>query len=283
MKIGIAGLGLIGGSLAKAYKRSFGYTVFGYDIDKSITQFAIIDGAIDGELNGKTIGECDCILIALYPKAACEYLDMIAHLIPKNALVMDCCGTKRMVCEKGFGLSDKYGFTFVGGHPMAGSHLFGYKNSRATLFDGAPMVITPKVFDNIALFDRVKKVLSPMNFLSINAVTAEKHDELIAFTSQLPHIVSNAYIKSPASLSHKGFSAGSFRDLTRVARLNPIMWTELFIENRDNLINELDILINSLSEYKEVLERKNPNGLCTLLEEGNTQKKKVSQNEKRKG
>lgn len=282
MKIGISGLGLIGGSLAKAYKRSLGYTVYGYDIDKSITQLAFIDGVIDGELNEKTIGECDCILIALYPKAACEYLEMIAHFISKDALVMDCCGTKRVICEKGFSLSCKYEFTFVGGHPMAGSHLSGYKNSRATLFDGAPMVIVPKIFDDISLLDRIKKALTPMRFGNINAVTAEKHDEIIAFTSQLAHIVSNAYIKSPTAINHKGISAGSYKDLTRVAKLNPIMWTELFIENRNNLILELDFLINNLSKYKDMLVKEKPNELCTLLEEGNIQKRKVSQHEKRK-
>ncbi|OQA47877.1 MAG: prephenate dehydrogenase [Firmicutes bacterium ADurb.Bin300] len=275
MNVGIAGLGLIGGSLSKAFKRAGGHSVFGFDIDSKTTEFAIIAGALDGKLDERAIGMCDCLLIALYPKAACEYLERISPFIKKDALVLDCCGTKRAICDKGFALAEKYGFVFVGGHPMAGTHHSGFKSSRADLFDGAGMVIVPPVFDDISLLSRIKKVLEPMKFASISAITAKKHDEVIAFTSQLAHIVSNAYVKSPTAPNHKGFSAGSFKDLTRVAQLNPAMWTELFAENRDNLIKEIDILTANLIKYREVLAEQNYEGLYTLLDEGSKTKERV--------
>lgn len=281
MNIGIAGLGLIGGSLSKAFKRVPGYSVFGYDVDNKTTEFAIIAGALDGKLDDRAIGKCECLFVALYPKAACEYLEKIAPYIKKDSLVLDCCGTKRAVCEKGFSLAEKYGFIFVGGHPMAGTHHFGFKSSRADLFDGAGMVIVPPIFDDISLFDRIKKVLEPMKFSSISAITANKHDEVIAFTSQLAHIVSNAYVKSPTAHNHKGFSAGSYKDLTRVAQLNPAMWTELFAENRDNLIKEIDILTANLIKYKEALKDQNYEGLYTLLDEGSKTKERVEKIEDR--
>ena len=148
---------------------------------------------------------------------------------------MDCCGIKEEICACGFAMAQNFGFTFIGGHPMAGSHFSGFKYSRSNLFQGAPMVLVPPVFDDPMLLERAKDVLKPCNFGSFSVTTAKKHDELIAFTSQMPHIVSNAYIKSPTAQLHKGFSAGSYRDLTRVAWLNPQMWSELFLSNKENI------------------------------------------------
>ena len=173
-------------------------------------------------------------------------------MVQKSAVVMDCCGTKAKVCEAGFRLAEDYGFTFVGGHPMAVPPLR-LRRQYATLFDGACMVVVPKTYDDIRLLDRIKSLVLPAGFGSVSVTTAEKHDEIIAFTSQLAHVVSNAYIKSPTAGRHKGFSAGSYKDLTRVAWLDPDMWTALFLENRENLLSELDILIASLGKYREAL------------------------------
>ena len=274
MTVGIAGLGLIGGSLAKAYAKS-GAQVYGYDGNRVVQDFAQLEGTLAGELSEETAGGCELILIALYPRVAIAYLEKLAPHIPKETLVLDCCGVKREICEVGFRLAAEYGFTFVGGHPMAGTQYSGYANSKAEMFKGAPMVIVPKERDDILLLDRVKRLITPAGFGSVTVTTAEHHDEMIAYTSQMCHIISNAYVKSPRAQMHKGYSAGSYRDLTRVAWLNEGMWTELFLENRGYLLEELDRLIGYLGEYREALAEENGDRLRTLLAEGRICKEKV--------
>lgn len=275
MTIGIVGLGLIGGSLAKAYKRVPGTVLYGSDIDTSIEEFARLSGATDGFLTKDSIAACDCIFLAIAPRAACAWMQENAPLIAKNGILMDCCGTKRRVCEAGFPLAAKYGYEYVGGHPMAGTHDWGFKNSRADLYDGECMVAVPRVFDDIELLERIKNIVLPAGFASISVTTAEKHDELIAFTSQLAHVVSNAYVKSPTARAHMGFSAGSYQDLTRVAWLNPSMWAELLLDNRDMLTNELDAMIASLGQYRAALEKDDFVTMRALLDEGRLCKQEV--------
>lgn len=274
MTVGIAGLGLIGGSLAKAYK-SAGHAILGFDRDTSVLGIAQLSGAVDGALDNETVGTCDVIFIAVYPGAAVDYLDSIAPLLNKETLVIDCCGVKRLVCEKCFDIARRYGFTFVGGHPMAGTHNSGFKYSKATLFKGAVMILVPPSYDDIMLFDRLEETLAPVGFGRLTITTAEKHDEMIAFTSQMAHIVSNAYIKSPVAREHKGYSAGSYKDLTRVAWLNPDMWAELLLENRDILIRELDFFIASVSGYRAALSENNKESLRSLLDEGRAIKEEL--------
>ncbi|UOO38617.1 prephenate dehydrogenase/arogenate dehydrogenase family protein [Oscillospiraceae bacterium CM] len=268
MTIGIVGLGLIGGSLAKAYKACPGITVFGHDADDAVCSIAQVAGAIDSPLTADNIGRCDVLLLALYPKDAVEYLEKAAPAISKKSLVIDCCGVKRFVCDRCFALAEQYGFTFVGGHPMAGTHNAGFKYSRATLFKGASMILVPPVFDDIGLYDRLEKALEPVGFGHLTMTTAERHDEMIAFTSQMAHLVSNAFIKSPTARRHKGYSAGSYKDLTRVAWLNPDMWSELFLENSDALLHELDFFIASVTKYRDALAAGDSQTLRDLLSEG---------------
>ena len=275
MTVGIIGLGLIGGSMAKAYKENSGATVLAADRDSTIVEYARLQGTVDGELTAETIPSCDLILIALYPRAAMEYLKNTAHLIAKEALVIDLCGTKRTICEAGFALAEQYGFTFVGGHPMAGLHHSGFKYARDNLFHGASMVLVPPTFDDIFLLDRVKKALAPVGFGRMTVTTADQHDEMIAFTSQLAHVVSNAYVKSPTARSHKGFSAGSYKDLTRVARLNEEMWSELFVENKEHLVSELNMLIASLTEYRDAIRDGNTDATRSLLKDGREAKESI--------
>ena len=275
MTVGIIGLGLIGGSMAKAYKENSGATVLAADRDPTIVEYARLQGTVDGELTADTISSCDLILIALYPRAAMEYLKNTAHLIAKEALVIDLCGTKRTICEAGFALAEQYGFTFVGGHPMAGLHHSGFKYARGNLFHGASMVLVPPTFDDIFLLDRVKKALAPVGFGRMTVTTADQHDEMIAFTSQLAHVVSNAYVKSPTARSHKGFSAGSYKDLTRVARLNEEMWSELFVENKEHLVSELNTLIASLTEYRDAIRDGNTDATRSLLKDGREAKESI--------
>ena len=274
MKVGILGLGLIGGSLARAYALE-GHTVYASEKDESMLSFAMLAGAVDGKLDESTISTCDLILLAIYPGGSATWLEANAHLISKDALVIDCCGVKREICQRCFPLAKEFGFTFVGGHPMAGSQFSGFKYSRANLFRGQPMVLVPPVFDNIELLDRVKEALKPCGFGFFSVTTAEEHDKMIAFTSQMPHILSNAFIKSPTATSHKGFSAGSYRDLTRVAWLNPQMWAELFMENQQFILDELDFYIHSLQAYRDAIQDHNMPQLIALLEEGKKRKEEV--------
>ena len=277
MVVGIVGLGLIGGSMAKAYRRSPEVRILGCNRNATIEDFAILSGAVDEKLSMENIGDCDLLLLTAYPQAAQDYLRQAAPYISKKTVVMDCLGTKRSICDMAFPLAAEYGFTFVGGHPMAGTQFSGFKYARADLFDGAPMVIVPPRYDDMELLDHVKKLLQPVGFGSITVTTAERHDERIAFTSQMAHIVSNAYIKSPTAGGHKGFSAGSYRDLTRVAWLNPEMWAELFLENGDNLVKELDYLMEKLGEYRSAIEARDSKTLIKILDEGRMRKKAIDE------
>lgn len=275
MTVGIVGLGLIGGSLAKAYQREETVTVLGEDKDPSILHFAQLAQAVDGDLNEETIGQCDLILLAAYPQAVIHWLTAHAPQISSHTTVIDCTGTKRRVCDHCFPLAEQYGFLFVGGHPMAGTQFSGFKYSRADLFDGAPMVIVPPRFDDIRLLDGVKQLLAPVGFGRISVTTAQDHDQKIAFTSQMAHVVSNAFVKSPTAQLHQGFSAGSYKDLTRVAWLNADMWAELFLENGDYLLEELTTFQNALDQYRKALEEKDFDTLRRLLQEGREKKEAV--------
>lgn len=274
MTVGILGLGLIGGSLARAYAKA-GHTVLSCDTDKSILDFAMLSGVVHGRLDESTIGSCELILLAIFAQGSAEWLEKNGQYIAADTLVIDCCGIKKEICTRCFPLAKKHGFTFIGGHPMAGSHNSGFKYSRSNLFQGAPMVLVPPKFDDPELLKRAKDALSPCGFKNFSITTAEDHDEMIAFTSQMPHIVSNAFIKSPTAKMHKGFSAGSYKDLTRVAWLNPYMWAELFLSNRENVLKELRYYIESLQTYEAAIADADENALIALLDEGRKRKEEV--------
>ena len=274
MKVGILGLGLIGGSMARAYAVA-GHTVYAADLDESTLSFAMLSGAVHGRLDEETIPACELLLLAIYPGGSAKWLEDNGRLVDSGALVLDLCGIKQEVCKRCFPVARKYGFTFVGGHPMAGSHFSGFKYSRADLYKGAPMVLVPPRFDDIDLLQRVKDAMAPCGFGMFSVTTAEEHDRMIAFTSQMPHVLSNAFIKSPTARQHKGFSAGSYKDLTRVAWLNPDMWAELFLENRENLLFELGTLIEDLTKYKDAIEHNDFGTLRQLLDDGRRIKEEV--------
>lgn len=272
MIIGVAGLGLIGGSLARALSESGKHTVLGLDINRSSLLAAKLVGAINDELNEDNIGECDIVFIALYPQATVEFVEKYAAKIKKGAIVSDCGGVKRPICSVCEKLAEENGFEFIGAHPMAGTQFSGFTRSRGNLFKNATMIITPKENTDIRILHKLRTVLDDAGFGEINFTSPEEHDRIIAFTSQLPHIISNAYVKSTTAVSQKGFSAGSYRDLTRVSKLNEKMWTELFLQNKDNLIKEIDFLVDRLSEYSQALKNDDREGLVELLKEGTDSK-----------
>ncbi len=272
MKIGIAGLGLIGGSMARAFKFFTDNEVYGFDIDLSSIKRARLISAIDDELTEDNISEMDVVIVALYPEAALEYIKRNAAKFKKGAKVIDCCGVKQFLCEPCFKLAEENGFFFYGGHPMAGTQFSGFKYAKETLFKNASMIIVPRSADDISELEGVKKIFTSIGFSNITVTDAETHDKMIAYTSQLAHVVSNAYVKSPNSKVHKGFSAGSFKDLTRVAKLNSEMWTELFLENGEFLAEEIDRIADEMKKYSEAIKNNDAATLKMLLEEGSRMK-----------
>ncbi len=275
MTVGVVGLGLIGGSLAKAIKYNTDNTVIGYDIDENVILKAKLLGAIDDEMTEQKIPECDIIITGLYPEATKKYITENAKKFKKGAIVLDTCGVKTYVCEDMYRIAKENGFTFVGAHPMAGLHLSGFENSKVTMFSNASMLLVPSPNRGINELDTVRKLFSKIGFTNIQNTTPEEHDRIIAFTSQLAHVVSNAYVKSPSAKLHKGFSAGSYRDLTRVAKLNEVMWTELFLENRENLAFEVDTIIENLKQYSKALKENDAGTLEKLLRDGRICKEQI--------
>lgn len=274
---GIVGLGLIGGSFARGYAQA-GVRVLAWDPDEDVMVAASM-GTVSGELNDETLGECDIIVLACYPEACIEWLAAHAQALADatdteaimGPVVIDTVGIKGIVCERAFNLARENGFYFVGAHPMAGTQFSGYAHSRADLFEGAPLVLVPPAVDDslkLELLSQVREMVRPLGFGKFSVTSAEEHDHVIAFTSQLAHVVSNAYVKSPTAQEHHGFSAGSYRDLTRVAHLNASMWAELMTDNAQYLSQELTYLIDSLAAYRDALEKKDEEQLEELLAEG---------------
>ena len=273
-QVGVVGLGLMGASLCKALKAA-NYPVLGMDIDESTQKYAELTGTVDGMLTQDNIGKCDFLFIALYPGAAVEYLTAQAKAVRQDAIVVDLCGVKRAVCAPCFRMAAENGFTYIGGHPMTGRQFSGIKYAKEDLYRGSTMILVPRENEDLFVLSRLRDLLHAVGFAHVTLTTAEKHDEMIAFTSQLAHVVSNAYIKSPTANQHKSFSAGSYRDLTRVAKLNETMWTELFLDNADYLGQELDRLIAALAAYRDALAAGDADGLQNLLREGRERKEEI--------
>lgn len=273
--IGVIGLGLIGGSMAKALNQSTDNAVYGFDTNPEVVQRAKLVNAIEEELTPEMIPLCDLVIIALYPEATREVLTKYAGVFKKDAIVMDTCGVKGTICPVGEQLAKENGFYFIGGHPMAGLEHSGFEYARKALFSNASMILVPPTGTPIAVVDRLKKLMVSIGFTNVQITTPEEHDRMIAFTSQLAHVVSSAYIKSPTAANHDGFSAGSYKDLTRVAKLNEGMWTELFLENPDNLADEIDAIIKNLQDYSDAIRGGDAETLCKLLREGRLRKEEI--------
>ena len=272
MNIGIIGLGLIGGSLAKSIKQHSGHTVWGYDIDPNVITKALMCGAMDDELNDERLAQCDIVLVALYPERCVRYISENADKFAPNTLVVDCAGVKRSVYGPVSEVAKGRSWTYIGGHPMAGRELSGFGYAIGDLFERASMILTPMPDIAIEALEAAKAFFLEIGFRTVRLTTPEEHDSLISYTSQLAHIVSGAYVKNPLSAQHKGFSAGSFLDMTRVARLNEDMWTELFMDNADLLVPSIDDLIMRLSQYRKALAERDEHELHELLKEGRIMK-----------
>ena len=282
MNVGVIGLGLIGGSMAKALSAYTEHKVFGADRDAAVLEKALSDGAVSGVLNDAQCTACDVILVALYPGAAIRAVQERVHCIRKGALVVDCCGTKGGVCAALEPLARENGFCFIGGHPMAGREKFGYDASNAELFRGASMILTPSEDVSAEQLQRAQAFFYELGFGRMCICSPAEHDRMIAYTSQLAHVVSSAYVQSPASLSHVGFSAGSFQDMTRVARLYEPMWTELFLNNAEPLVMEIDGLVERLQAFSDAIRSGDRETLFEMLRRGRERKELLNEREKQR-
>ena len=272
MNVGIVGLGLIGGSMAKSIKVRTAHTVWGIDLDAETMTLARLSGAIDGALTDENLPECDLILVAIRPAAAVNWVESKASLISKTAILVDLCGVKRSVCAAIAPIARQRGFAYIGGHPMAGRERGGFVNSGAELYTGASMILTPDDQTDMRMLETLKTFFLDIGFAGLTFSTPDEHDRIVAYTSQLAHLVSSAYIKSPEAQRRRGFSAGSYKDMTRVAHLDEAMWTELFLDDADYLSEQLSILIEHLNEYRDALEARDAERIQALLKDGREKK-----------
>lgn len=278
MNIAVIGLGLIGGSMARTIKLHTTHTVYGCDLNAQTIQQAYLMGAIDGEMTEESLRQCDMVLVSLYPGAIVRWVTDHAGDFKPGCLVIDCGGVKQHICEQLIPLARAGQWHFLGGHPMAGREFSGFRYARDDLFDGASMIICTDGFDDPALLQFAREFFLDLGFRRVQFTNPKTHDEMIAYTSQLAHIVSSAYVKCPMADQHRGFSAGSFADMTRVAKLNEGMWTELFFDNREALLPVVEDLVQRMTEYRDALRDNDRDGMMKLLREGRETKERLMEN-----
>lgn len=273
--VGIAGLGLIGGSMAKAIRKFTECEILGYDADGSVLSQALEEGTLSDVLTPDKLSACDLVIVALYPEAIVSYVTEHRHHFRKGGLVMDCGGVKGVVCQPLEEVARSSGFYFIGGHPMAGIERSGYHNAFPDLFQRASLILTPYPGTPEACLNNIWQLAQQLGFSHLQLSTPQQHDHIIAYTSQLAHVVSCAYVGSPSAPSFQGFSAGSFRDMTRVAKLNEDMWTELFLENKDALVSEIDTLIEELAIFARAIRHGDREALWQMLHNARTIKETI--------
>ena len=274
MNISIVGLGLIGASIAKSIKKYTEHTVIGFDTDADVLSRAITDGTIDRIGNDDALSESDVTIIAIYPAATIEFVKNKAQYIKKGSIVTDTCGIKRDICKILTDIADNYDFTFIGAHPMAGKETSGYESSDADLFKNAFMILIPQAASQEQV-SILEKLSYDMGFKGVTVSRPEEHDRTIAYTSQLPHILACCYISDPDAVRHTGFSAGSYKDVSRVATINAKMWRELFLQNADYLTGHIDMLIENLNRMKSYIDNADGDNLEKMLDDGDKIKRRI--------
>ena len=277
MNIAVVGLGLIGGSICKALKQNTFHNIMGIDTDKETIAKALEQNAIDEEITPDRLNEASLTIICLYPEAIVDFVKQNADKFKKGTIVADTCGIKEYVVENCTPVLEERGVYFVGTHPMAGREFSGFDYSLPDLYKGASYIITPTENTPSLAVDLLSTLASSMGFGKVVISTPEKHDKVIAYTSQLAHVVSNTYVKSPSLLDFNGFSAGSFQDLTRVAKLNEYMWSSLFMCNKKALLEEIDCFIEHFTQYKIAMENDDIDALRELLKDGRILKEKSNE------
>lgn len=276
MNIVIVGLGLIGGSIAKALTQYTDHQVYAFNRTRQVLDDALDSGAIHGIADRHTLAAADVIYLCLYPEADIQFVEKYGDSFRPGCIVTDVCGIKNAICPSLMALSKKFNFVFVGGHPMAGKERNGFYVSEAALFRGASYILVPCGADEASV-ETIRSLAMEMGFGGTVCTTMENHDQMIAFTSQLPHLLACAYVLSPRCREHRGFSAGSYRDVSRVARINADMWTELFFDNRDALILETDTLVEHLQRLRDALAENDRETVHSMLEEGRRVKEELGE------
>lgn len=271
----IVGLGLMGGSMAKAIHARTDCKVYGWNRTRSVAEKAVAEGTLDGVADDEALAAADLVIVGLYPQSTIDWMTEYLPRLHPGCLVVDMVGVKRAVVEQATPLALANGVHFIGGHPMAGREFSGYAYATADLFENASMILVQTESSPLWAVDEVDGFFSRLGFGRVVRCSAEQHDNMIAYTSQLCHVVSSAFIKSPEALKHNGYSAGSYKDLTRVAKLNEHMWTELFLLNREPLVREIDEIIGHLQDYRDAIAENDADRLRTLLREGRELKESI--------
>lgn len=271
----VAGLGLEGGSMAKALKKNTDHVVYGWNRTVSVAAQALADGAIDGIADDEILARCDLLIPVLYPQATIDYLKRVIPLMKRGAQVVDLVGVKTAVVEAVTPVALTHGVHYTGGHPMSGQPKAGYGQSFAELFQGASMILVPTASTAEGEIKELSTLFLSAGFGRIKVCDHKTHDRMIAHTSQLSHVVSNCYVKSPVSAQYVGYTGGSYKDMTRIACLNEKMWSELFLLNREALLTEVDQLVNHISEVRSAIEENDRERLEAILREGREAKEHI--------
>ena len=276
MTILVCGMGIIGGSIAKALKAFTPHRVLGMNRSPQPLEKALACGAIDAAVDEVSLSQVDLVFLCAYPVACVKLARVLGPHLKKGCIVCDACGIKTAICEEMVSLSHEFGFIFVGGHPMAGKERNGFDVSDAHLFRGASYILVPCGAPQEAV-DTVRQLAFSMGFGSVTLATPTHHDRMIAYTSQLPHVLACAYVLSPSCEQHVGFSAGSYHDVSRVARINEVMWAELFLENREPLLAELDLLLDNLKDFRDAIHREDGDTLRRIMKQSRLTKEKLGE------
>ncbi|MBR4319191.1 MAG: prephenate dehydrogenase [Oscillospiraceae bacterium] len=277
MKILVAGLGLIGGSICKAIHAYTDHAVYGWNRTKAVSEKALSEHAIDG-IAGEDCSEFDMILVSLYPELTKKWVRNHVASMHKGAIVLDVSGVKTTLPQEMTALCETYGIHYLSTHPMAGKERAGFDVSDENLFQGANFIMTPLPETPKSVIAQVQNFAHQIGFRKFVITTPEMHDKMIAYTSQLAHVVSSSYVQSPEIQFESGFSGGSFQDMTRIATMNEEMWTELFMENQESLLQELNILISHLQDYQKALADKDRDAVYALIRDGRLRKEQNLKN-----
>lgn len=271
----VAGLGLMGGSMAMAFKEHTDWTIYGWNRTRAVAEKALEQGVIDGIADEETIARCDLLIPVLYPAATIDFLKRIIPTMKPGARIVDLVGVKTSVIDELEPVALAAGIHYTGGHPMAGKEVAGFDNADADLYRGASMILVPTASTAPGDIEWMSELFIQLGFGMVKICDKYEHDRMIAHTSQLCHVVSNCYVKSPSSPKHKGFSAGSYRDMIRVAGVNEVLWTDLFLTNRDALLEELDIFVSDLLKVRSALADRDEEEMKRLLKEGRLIREKI--------